>query len=76
MSDQQDALVAIQELHKPSDVEEFFNTLDGGTDSRIVLVCERCEDPDSNGYEQYPCATRRLVDEALTARTTKNGDNK
>lgn len=65
MSEPRAALAAIQELHPRVDIEEFFNTPDGGSDSRVVWVCGTCEDPDSNGYQQYPCPTRRLTDEAL-----------
>ncbi|WP_346921924.1 hypothetical protein [Glutamicibacter creatinolyticus] len=38
----------------------------------VVLNSEVCDECEKN----YPCPTRRLADEALTARTTKNGDNK
>ena len=55
------ALVAIQELHKP--------ILEDGH----PIGCWRC-DWEQDG--QWPCSTRRLADDALTARTTKNGDNK
>lgn len=56
------ALVAIQELHP---VEET------GVEGHGVkeVWCPTCQD-------YAPCNTRRLADDALTARTTKNGDNK
>lgn len=68
MSDLRAALVAIQELHKPfrptPATAEYCTHCyeDGGYDGALCVL--------------YPCPTRRLADEALTARTTKNGDNK
>ncbi|ALQ30091.1 hypothetical protein AA310_12390 [Arthrobacter sp. YC-RL1] len=68
------ALVAIQELHHPA------ITLKGwDADGKEITewVCKYCTSIAEKGtYFAFPCATRRLADDALTARTTKNGDNK
>lgn len=56
------ALVAIQEHHKA----RFIGTQEDGTPIYACMVCL----VDDNGT----CKTRRLADDALTARTTKNGD--
>lgn len=47
-------------------------------DRDIQYVCAECSDFEHGKGRRvtYPCPTRRLADEALTARTTKNGDNK
>lgn len=57
------ALVAIQELHKPC---KTFSGLE---------VCDVCN-THTGKPKKFPCPTRRLADEALIARSTKNGDNK
>lgn len=54
-------------------------------DLRAALVAIQNEHPKSDHFafgsyycltclNDYPCNTRRLADDALTARTTKNGD--
>lgn len=70
MSDLRAALVAIQELHEG--VEALMNP---GRHERLVKVCTGCGTDDGD-WQRWPCPTRRLADDALTARTTKNGDNK
>lgn len=62
VADLRAALVAIQELHKPES-----HVCECGENHGPY--CDHCQ-------VDYPCQTRRLADDALTARTTKNGDNK
>lgn len=64
------ALVAIQELHKPQLVEDFFSDIKGSSANRWMRVCSTCDTDD------YPCGTRKLADEGLTdrmARTNQGG---
>lgn len=61
MTDPIAALVAIQELHGA--VPE--------SPMRHWVSCKECA-PGT----LFPCATRRLADDALTTHTNKNGDDK
>lgn len=47
-------------------------------DDDTEFFCAECSDFEIGKGKRvpYPCPSRRLADEALTARTTKNGDNK
>lgn len=65
------ALEAIQELHKPQLVEDFFNAIDGSSANRWKRVCVSCD------FDDYPCATRKLADEGLDrmARTNQGENN-
>jgi len=55
------AFVAIQELHKPQLVEDFFNDIKGSSANRWMRVCASCD------FDAYPCPTRKLADEGLGA---------
>lgn len=71
------AVARVREVHRPVDVEPS------------ETICHACSTLRGNGdslryfpYKEWPCDTiraldgdgRRLADDALTARTTKNGD--
>lgn len=57
--DRTNALLAIQELHKPQLIEDFYNYIDGSSSSEWLTVCSTCD------TDEYPCKTRKLADEAL-----------
>lgn len=64
LADLRAALVAIQELHKPMSIGIGFSFFGGTEITRFV--CEHCTDTAEPGtYFPYPCATRRLADDAL-----------